>query len=243
MPNDDSADLFVKFRMEGGGYVPGGSTTTVSDAELFGEFLPGFFFEVDSFSFSVGIEPEANGADPSRAADAKAGLSPSAVGRALGAGGFDGKQLGALQGVLASQRGNAVAPKVQNDFKAFRSGRSNVKYPVSVQPVTIVRPIDRSSPVLLQKCIDTETFKSVSVVKRKAAGTAYAGEPYLRMDFIGVLIKDVSWSNDEPVKETTRLISRSIIIRYRPQGSDGKLYPPVVGSWSMRGPITQADMA
>lgn len=242
MPNDDSGDLFVKFKAQEG-YIPGGSTTALSKADLFGEFFPGLFFEVDSFSFSVGIESEADSANHSQAAAGKAGPSPSAIGKVLGDVGFNSKQQGALQGFLAPRGGKTVGPQAQNDFKAFRSGRSNVKYPVSVQPVTIVRPIDRASPELLQRCLDTHTFKSVSVVKRKAAGTVYAGEPYLRMDFIGVLIKDVSWSNDEPVKETTRLISRSIVIRYRPQGSDGKLYPPVIGSWSMRGPITQADMA
>jgi len=184
------------------------------------------------FAFSKKSRPVAG--DPNQAASGRSGPSASAFEGMLTRAGIDRGQQGVFRTMFGSRVGKPAGPAVQNDFKGFRSGQSNAKYPVSVQPITIVRPIDKASPVLLRKCIETETFISVSVVKRKAAGTAFAGEPYLRMDFVGVMIKDVSWSNDEPVKETTRLISRSIVIRYRPQASNGKLYPPVIGSWSMR---------
>ena len=58
--------------------------SALSKADLFGEFFPGLFFEVDSFSFSVGIESEADSANHSQAAAGKAGPSPSAIGKVLG---------------------------------------------------------------------------------------------------------------------------------------------------------------
>ena len=70
-------------------------------------------------------------------------------------------------------------------------------------------------------------------MKRKAAGGASAGEVYLRLDFVGVLITQVGWSNDDPVKETCQFIARAITVNYRPQLSDGTLGDTRHGFWSM----------
>jgi type VI protein secretion system component Hcp len=110
-----------------------------------------------------------------------------------------------------------------------------VKYGVQVQPMSFKRSIDRASISLLQYCINCTTFDSVTLVKRKATGGPAAGEPYLRMDFTGgVLIIEASWSNDEPVTEDCKFISRAISVQYRPQLPDGTLGIIRHGSWSMR---------
>ena len=124
---------------------------------------------------------------------------------------------------LAGRASGRSSPANSRRSAAGKGG--GVKYPVSVQPITITRPIDKSSPRLLQYCIDTTSFDSVSVVKRKAAGGPLAGQPYLRLDFAGVLIRDISWSNEEPIKEVTKLISRSITVRYRPSFRTAPLAP------------------
>ena len=131
----------------------------------------------------------------------------------------------------AAPRGTPAAP--QGGFQAWRSGRPHKDYPVTVQPITFSRPIDRASNLLLQHCIACTSFESASLVKRKAAGSAAAGEAYLRMDFTGVLITEIEWSNDEPIKETCKFISRAITVRYRPQLPDGSLGIIRLGFWSM----------
>ena len=231
---EDSADIFVKFILDGSP-IPGESNTQVS-GDLFRGFYPTQMFEIDSFTFAVGIEDEDSHKHDDAAGQGRGGLGAAAgsVAGALG-GGLGRAAVGGTNAALAGRHGGRP-PQQSGGFKAFRSGKGgNVKYPVSVQPITITRPIDKSSPRLLQYCIDTTSFDSVSVVKRKAAGGPLAGQPYLRLDFVGVLIRDISWSNDEPIKEVTKLISRSITVRYRPQLPDGTLGAAKIGFWRLTG--------
>ena len=94
--------------------------------------------------------------------------------------------------------------------------------------------MDTASTLLLHHCIQRTNFDSVALVKRKAAGGQAAGEAYLRLDFQGVMLTQVSWSNDDPVKENYTMIARSITLRYRPQLPGGKLGAACVGFWSMQ---------
>ncbi len=218
---DDSADIFVKF-VHKGRPIPSESTTSVGNAPLFTGFKPGSMFEIDSFTFAVGVEDDSESKNKTD--------DPVTRDRSMGGAGRT-----VATAPAATRNGGTKPSNRLGGYQAFRSGRGGVKYPVSVQPITITRPIDKSSPRLLQFCIDTTSFDSVSVVKRKAAGTLQAGEPYLRLDFVGVLIQDISWSNDQPVKETTKLISRAITVRYRPQLPNGDLGVPKIGFWNMFG--------
>jgi type VI protein secretion system component Hcp len=213
MAQGDSSDILMKFVVHGSP-IAGESTTELdipgkSRSKLFGGFVKRQMFEIDSFKFSVGIEDDTGSGGP-----AAAGGGRTAPG-----------QHGA--------RGAAATSTLTGGFQAWGSGRPHKKYPVNVNPITFTRPIDRSSPVLLQHCIKCTSFDSASLVKRKSAGSAAAGEPYLRMDFVGVLITQVDWSNDDPVKETCTFISRSITVRYRPQLPDGSLGIIRPGFWSM----------
>jgi len=214
MAAGDSSDILMKFVLkkkgEREGPIEGESSTELVIAgeqrsNLLAGFKKKFMFEIDSFNFSVGIN------DDSGAAPARPGQNPAAHG--------------------AAPRGTPAAP--QGGFQAWRSGRPHKDYPVTVQPITFSRPIDRASNLLLQHCIACTSFESASLVKRKAAGTAAAGEGYLRMDFTGVLITEIEWSNDEPIKETCKFISRAITVRYRPQLPDGTLGIIRLGFWSM----------
>ncbi len=226
---DDSTDIFIKFVLKAGA-ISGESSTDVGGADLFNGFSPGKMFEIDSFSFAVGIDDD--GDDQHKPEEAAAHNRGSSAGTGSGAGGALGR-VASTAAALAGHHGSKPPPNQLGGYKAFRKNGSGVKYPVSVQPITITRPIDKSSTELLKYCIATTSFESVSVVKRKAAGTPLAGQPYLRLDFVGVLIRDVSWSNDEPIKETTKLISRAITVRYKPQLLDGTLGAAKVGFWSM----------
>ena len=203
--------------------------TSAVDGDLFAGFRSPKMFEIDSFKFAVSISDSTDGQTKS---DEGGGYSNNSDLKLPGVAGWAGKggkvMEDAFRKFMKSQQ------KATGQFKAFKSGKgAGLKYPVSVQPVLISRAIDKSSPVLLQYCIDTTLFDRVSVVKRKAAGTLLAGQPYLRLDLVDVLIKDVSWTNDEPVKEETKLISRAITIRYKPQLPDGSLGAAKIAFWSM----------
>jgi hypothetical protein len=71
------------------------------------------------------------------------------------------------------------------------------------------------------------------MIKRKPAGTEAAGEVYLRMDFVGVLVVKVDWSDSDTVKESISLLARSVTVSYRAQLADGTLGPVIQGFWSM----------
>lgn len=226
MASDDSGDIFIKFRDENDYPIAGESQTVVSRSPLFAGFGPNLMFEIDSFTFAIGIRDKTEDASSGSSARDMSKSTAILIGNAIG-----GQAAGNAAGRAVQGSSNRQA---QNDFKAFRTGRMTKPYDVTVQPVTVVRPIDKSSTVILQKCIDTETLSSATVVKRKAAGGAFAGEPFLRLDFVGVLIRDVSWSNEEPIKETMRFIARAITVRYRPQQPDGSLDEIQISHWSTR---------
>lgn len=226
--SEDSSDIFIKFVLRDNlkqGPIEGESTADISKDDLFKGFHAGQMFEIDSFSFAVGISDDSEDHKPGDAAAHDRGGSGRAGGAPV--------RTAPAASALAGRHGGRPAGQQLGSYSAFRKGGSGMKYPVRVDPITITRPIDKSSPRLLQYCIDTTSFESVTVVKRKAAGTLLAGQPYLRLDFVGVLIRDVSWSNDEPVKETTKLISRAITVRYKPQLLQGTLGVAKIGFWSM----------
>ena len=192
MASGDSSDILVRFMLNGHA-IAGESSSELrkgkTPSRLLKDFERHHYFEVDNFNFSVGIE----GSD-SDAGKAQPGKTP----------------------VQAAGKG-AAQPKAKSTlggFTAWRAGQAHKKYPVNVQPVSFTRPLDRASSALLQHCIKCTSFDSATIVKRKAAGSVAAGEAYLRMHFAGVLITDVEWSNDDPVRETCKFIARAITVHY-----------------------------
>ncbi len=106
---------------------------------------------------------------------------------------------------------------------------------IDAKEVSITRQIDTASTALMQYCFTATTLDSASVVKRRAAGTGSSGMGYLRIDFTGVLITGIDWSDAHAVKETITLIYRQVAITYRPQLASGKLGANVNASWAMFG--------
>jgi type VI protein secretion system component Hcp len=127
-------------------------------------------------------------------------------------------------------------------FEAWRAGKP-AGYQVDLQPVSFTRAIDMSSTQLIQSSIDRVVFDSATLIKRKAAGGRAAGEVFLRLDFYGVLVVGVDWSNDAEVRETCRFICRGTTISYRPQRSDGTLGGTIARFWSMVPNATQPPYA
>jgi type VI protein secretion system component Hcp len=116
-------------------------------------------------------------------------------------------------------------------YRDSHAGKSG--FPGDLQPTQFTRSIDASSPVLMQKCIDREFFKRISLIKRRSTGGPAAGEVFLRLDFFHALLKDVQWSNEDEVQETCQFICRGVCINYRPQLPDGSLGARIEEYWSM----------
>ena len=238
MAAGESSDILMKFVLDGKAIL--GTSMTNLDARdrhtkrstLLNGFHRDEMFEIDSFSFSVGVEDNEGGGN----GGGGKGGSPGGAHGAAGAG------TAAHGGGHAGGAHGGGGRKPLGGFQAWRTGKAHKKYPLSVQPITFTRGIDKTSRELLHYCIKCTSFDSVSLVKRKSAGSASAGEPYLRMDFVGVLIENVAWSNDDPVKETVKFISRSITVRYKPQLPDGTLGAARVGFWSMLPWETEAPL-
>lgn len=226
MAGGDSSDILMRFVLDGEP-IAGESMTELDvpgreRSPLLNGFGKARMFAIDSFRFSVGLDDDSMDPTQKSALHAlRAQAHPGAGGHPVG--------------------GAPAAPAVRSEFSGWRTGR-NVKYGVRVQPITFTRSLDRASVSLLQYCIKCTSFDSAALIKRKSAGSAFAGEPYLRMDFKdGVLLTEVSWSNDEPVTETCKFICRAITVQYRPQLPDGSLGIIRPGYWSMR-PWTEANL-
>jgi type VI protein secretion system component Hcp len=207
MAQGDSSDLLMKFVLDGNP-IPAGSTAQLdptgrSTNPLLKGFRERHILQIEQFTFKAGTTDD-DDSGGGKADDAKKGKK--------------GKTLSALA--------------TRGDHQSWRSGKAH-KYPVDLQPVSFTRSIDASSSILIQNCIDCISYDSATLIKRKAAGGVAAGEVFLRLDFNGVLVINVDWSNDDEVEETCHFICRSVTISYRPQLPDGSLGAIVSGFWSM----------
>lgn len=118
--------------------------------------------------------------------------------------------------------------------KEHRSGRT--RQGVQLNEISVTRQIDTASMVLMQSCIDAQDFDSASIIKRRAVGGSLeSGQPYLRLDFDGVLITGIDWTDEHVVKETCTFITRGVQVRYRPQSASGALGGVSQAKWSMNG--------
>jgi type VI protein secretion system component Hcp len=119
------------------------------------------------------------------------------------------------------------------DIRPVDPSATEKKYGLDMGEATVERMIDRASPMLLKAVFETSPFQSAAIVKRRTAGTDVSGEPYMRMDFTGVLLTKVSWNDGHAVKEKISFIYRALQIRYAPQNADGSLMPAISGKWAM----------
>lgn len=214
--------LMMVLPVRGGRGIPGesGSVTdipqTALDSALLKGFQRGYMFEVSSFKFGVRSQKDEK-KDQNKMMqalyDAHAQLARFTQGIAP----------------TVSMR----APKTPDPKRLEEDGtKTNEAMSCPVEPVSFERPIDSASALLLNYCVTCTTLAGAIMVKRKPAGGPAAGLPYLRLEFIDVLITNMSWSNDEPVKESCTLIARAVNVLYRPQTPDGALGPVMQGFWS-----------
>jgi len=201
-----SIDLLMKFVKEGDAINAECQTTVDLKDDLLHDFKAGKFFEIDEFNFGVGLEDD-------DAAGEKAGEKY-------------GEKLKAAQGAHASPR---------TRFTNWLRGETK-KYPVDLEPFTFSRQMDQASPLLFEMCCNSQSFASVTLIKRKAAGTDVSARAFLRIDFKDVLVIGVDWDSGDVVKEKCKFICRDVEIQYKPQTPDGTLGAAVPGNWKRNMP-------
>ena len=126
--------------------------------------------------------------------------------------------------------------KDSSEFARFMSnGRGAMRsrtYPADLEPITITKELDSSSLTLLKSCINSVTFKTATLLKRKATGEREL-RTYMRIDFNDVLITEFNWDEDEVVKERFKFVCREAIVQYAIEEDSGKLRKQGTRKWSV----------
>jgi len=101
----------------------------------------------------------------------------------------------------------------------------------------LVHKVDKSSPVLFQRCATGEHIKEALFTVRKAGGDKLE---YLKVKLTGLIVSDVRpggsahGADDIPLEEVGLNFGK-IEIDYQPQGADGKAAGgPVHGGWDTK---------
>jgi len=177
------------------------------------DFKPGQFCELREFSFAAGVGGSLSKHSQKKRKGEKAALPVE-----------DDGESSELQKVF----------KIRGDQDKRRDKRAAGE-DVDMQPVEFTRLMDSMSTLLFQALVGCETLESISVVKRKATGSANSGDCYLRLDFNKVLVTNLDWKDSEHViLETCTFIYRKLTIRYRPQRPDGTLDAAIQSEWEMK---------
>lgn len=237
MASDDNSDLYMKFMLDGSP-IPGETRSEVEfeKSDMTKDFKVGSIFEITSFTLSTGI-------GTADAEDKKRKKEQAAVAASLKS------QHDATIAAMVASKHPGPYPKFKPpqtdrelDYSKFRQGDKTAKYPIDMDPIEFTRSLDRASSLLLQNCIKRVNYDSATLIKRRPTGNKSAGEVFLRIDFTKVLMTNIEWSDDEPVKETCKFVCRAVTIHYKPQLPDGTLGAAVPGFWTMSPGLKQVQL-
>jgi type VI protein secretion system component Hcp len=231
MADQIASDLIMKF-VKNKNAIEAETQTEIDliSSPMTKDFKKGYFFEVQSFTMSTGL-------DGSDSTDKDTAKKDKDVQKAFGIMALDlasgPQRKNDIARALSSLRGRSE--NAASGFDKWRKGQNFTKengYPVDMDPFEITRSIDKTSANLWSNCIKRISYDSATLIKRKAAGGKASGEAFLRIDFTKVLVIDVDWDQDEPIKEKLKFISRAVTINYRPQLPDGSLGASVPAFWT-----------
>ena len=125
--------------------------------------------------------------------------------------------------------------KAAGDFASWRSAKDDEikslaeKFTPEFKTVKFSKVIDAASPVLFEACVNSRKFDKAIIIKRLSQGSSGADSAvlplvgYLRLDFKTVQITSVNWSDGDLVTESIVFEAKSIEMRYRSQGYDGRI--------------------
>jgi hypothetical protein len=223
---EQGRDTFMRMITDDGVLYAECQTEISTDMDPFTvDYFNGEFFEVEDFRFSLKVLDSGSKSSDKPAAS----QGPTAGGHAATAAAGAGTGAGARPGRLDPSRmamfdGRATKAAKQGDVPGVAYGKWKsatpdelkkvLPYPVDMNEVTIDRTYDKASPILYQMCCDSETFPSVSLIKRKDIGDTFL-RGFLRLDFEDVMVTSVEWKNGEVMKETFTFVFRRVTVKYR----------------------------
>ena len=223
------SDLIMKFVDDKGEAIPGECSTEVHLRKC--DMSKGFdklkMFEVESFQFKTGLDPDDEETVKQRKEDERKRNEWKLLQKSMQAQHLQNGGKGKISLPDPPRRTNP-----SGSFARFRAG-ADTTYPVDISPIEFSRSIDISSSRLLQDCIKRRPYRSATLIKRRPTGGPLAGEIFLRFDFEKVLLTKVDVDNDDPIKVKCQFICRAVTIHYLPQLPDGSLGAPLQAFWTM----------
>lgn len=237
---DSETDLLMKFVIDAGGMGIDADCQTSLDWKdpLMWDFDDGQFFEVLEFGFGANLDDD----EGSDAQETQRGVAGGAhVGAMLGsavlagtgrsAGGnvtaalsalARGVQRGAGGAQGAAAQGKGSRGKFQR-WKSMQPGQNFAPpYKFVVDEFNFTRYLDRASTLLFDRCCNSLSFDSATLVKRKVTGATKL-QAFLRMDFQKVLVTKLDWDDGEVIKEKCSFVYRGLKLQYMRQQSHGGL--------------------
>jgi type VI protein secretion system component Hcp len=203
----------VLCKSAGGPGIQGESQVIFSDKDtlLSGppKFESGYCFALESFSMPLASPPD----------DSAVAKSPP-------------------PGVLVQNAAGQITASSQRRMK-----KGAHYQPANLNAISCTRQFDATSPTLFLECANPPgptVFPKAAIIRRKVGGggvqnVAQEGHlmTYIRIDFEGVQIIEVSWdSNDDGVKETFQFVCTKASVQYRQQMHTGKVNTPLPpGVW------------
>ena len=118
-------------------------------------------------------------------------------------------------------------------WRVLKPGTPKPTPPFKAEPgdVSITRPIDKSSPLLMKYCLDTHRFDKAVLVKRARSAKAGALAGVLRFEFSKVWLKAIEWENGDTVRETCKFKYESVKVTYVKRKPDGTVASTWPCSW------------
>ena len=208
-------------------------------------------FLIKSFGFSASL---ASGESRKKGAGAQnQGGRPAASGKPLPPGGTapaGGPHRHAAGGLGLGHSGgpaNGDGAAGGDQFAQWRSATDNSwnqdgVFASHIDDFHFTRFVDTATNALFTACCKGTSFTSASLIKRKASrplkGETFIDLTYLRIDFVGVKITELKWTDGDIIEENCKFTCDGMQVSYAVQDMSGKLAaaePPV--GWS--NPMTQ----
>ena len=234
---EDSRDILMTMVLNTGKVIPVECQAVISSQDTMASgFAQGSsgpnYFSVEDFTFKVGLIPDKS-ANTQLAGAMKDQMEEHM--KALQ------RQLVEKDPELAGMKLNA--PKDASSFSRFMTGgraaalRSRKMgqgqmYGADLEEIEITKILDASSLTLLQSCLTSVTFKSATLLKRRAVGQSQLSG-FLRIDFTDVMLTEFNWSEDDLVKETFKFVCRQAVVQYAVESASGTLNPQATRKWGI----------
>ena len=120
---------------------------------------------------------------------------------------------------------------LQPQLQRFAGGGASASK-TEISPITITKPVDKSSPLLFLNCATGKRLPTATITARKLGEAAY---DYFTITLSDVLISSLSQSASEGgITEAVSLSFSKLTLTYVPQNPDGRPGTPITSSFDLK---------